>query len=166
MKKTISLLSFSIGLVFFIISCTAESILEPEIKKNENEEWLSLVNTIRIEGCECGTSKMPPVPSLVWNELLVKSAMSHSNDMNTKNFFSHISSDGKSLVERVNLTGYKWTFLGENILKSEGFEPSKYEVIESWKNSPTHCLNLMNPKFKEMGIAKVGFYWTQNFGSN
>jgi len=38
-------------------------------------------------------------------------------------------------------------------------------VIEGWLKSPGHCKNIMSQKYKEMGVARVGNYWTQTFGS-
>jgi len=32
-------------------------------------------------------------------------------------------------------------------------------------HSPGHCANIMNKNFREMGVARVGDYWTQDFGS-
>ena len=41
-----------------------------------------------------------------------------------------------------------------------------------WIKSPSHCANLMNPAYTEMGAAfavnarsEMGVYWTQVFGT-
>jgi len=51
---------------------------------------------------------------------------------------------------------------GENI--GMGYKNEK-EMVEGWLKSPGHCKNIMNKGYKEMGVAKVGSYWTQTFGA-
>jgi hypothetical protein len=36
--------------------------------------------------------------------------------------------------------------------------------MNGWFKSPGHCKNLMNPAFKEIGIALYNTYWVQDFG--
>ena len=126
-----------------------------------NNLILKLVNEKRATGCNCGNKLMPPVPSLVWNDVIASASSKHSKDMKRKNFFSHTSSDGRSLGDRFNAVGYKWMLIGENIAMGQQDE---YEVVNSWFKSPGHCMNLMNADFKEMGAAREGKYWTQDFG--
>jgi hypothetical protein len=38
------------------------------------------------------------------------------------------------------------------------------EVMNGWIKSPGHCKNLMNPQFKEVGVAEDHTYWVQDFG--
>lgn len=105
---------------------------------------------------------MPPVPALTWNESIAIASAKHSQDMDRKEFFSHTSSDGKSLKDRINAVGYKWMAIGENIAMGQRDE---YQVMNSWLKSPGHCANLMSANFKEMGAARRGKYWTQDFAA-
>lgn len=123
---------------------------------------LQLVNDVRKKGCHCGQQYMAPAPPLVWNERLEQVARAHSRDMADKKFFSHTGSGGAGSGERIRAAGYNWTVYGENI--AEGF-PTERQVVEGWLKSPGHCSNIMNPNFTEMGVARVGQYWTQDFGS-
>jgi len=52
--------------------------------------------------------------------------------------------------------GYK----GENIAHGQ---TSANEVMTDWMNSPGHRANIMSPNFKQLGVGKVGTYWTQQF---
>jgi uncharacterized protein YkwD len=126
-----------------------------------NELILKLVNEKRATGCNCGNKFMPSVPALTWNDDIAVASSNHSKDMNKRSFFSHTSSNGKSLSDRFNTVGYKWMLIGENIAMGQRDE---YEVVNSWVKSPGHCMNLMNGDFKEMGAAREGKYWTQDFG--
>ena len=40
------------------------------------------------------------------------------------------------------------------------------DTDNGWINSSGHCSNIMDPKFKEIGVAKVGDYWTLVFGAH
>ena len=88
--------------------------------------------------------------------------------MAANNYFSHTSRDGRSMVDRVNATGYGWLTLGENI--AAGY-PTVDSVIDGWMASDGHCANMMNPNFREVGLACVAnpastykTYWTMNAG--
>jgi uncharacterized protein YkwD len=133
------------------------------VKTNlDNTVMLKLVNDTRATGCNCGTTIMPPVASLKWNDVLASSALSHSKDMNATGKLDHNSSDGTSFSARITATGYNWRTVGENIAWGQTTEQ---EVFNSWINSPDHCKNIMNGSFKDFGAAKDGVYWTQDFGT-
>ena len=36
--------------------------------------------------------------------------------------------------------------------------------MTGWMNSPGHRANILSTSFSEVGLARVGNYWTQNFG--
>lgn len=122
---------------------------------------LRLVNDVRKKGCSCGKNYYSPAQPLTWSEQLEKAALKHSNDMFQKKYFSHTGSDGSGSGDRISRVGYKWKFYGENI--AHGYRTEK-EVIAGWLSSPGHCRNIMNKFFTEMGVAKMGTYWTQDFG--
>jgi len=125
-----------------------------------NDLLLRLINEKRTAGCNCGLTVMPPVAALSWNNALAVATSRHSTDMNTYAFFSHTSSNGATLNDRINATGYKWTSLGENLAKGQ---TSEQAVVDDWMASEEHCKNIMNANFKETGAAKAGVYWTQDF---
>lgn len=122
---------------------------------------LRLVNDIRGKGAQCGDTWYPAAPVLSWNDQLESAAQAHSNDMQARNFFAHVSPDGFNAGYRIDKAGYNWATFGENIGKGYRDEA---EVVAAWKASPGHCKNLMNGKFTEMGVARNGSYWTQTFG--
>lgn len=128
----------------------------------EQATLLQLVNDIRQSGCTCGSTVMPPVAPVTWNDQLAAAALSHSNDMYAKNYFSHTGSNGSSAGDRITDAGYTWKAYGENIAKGH---PSEKAVIDGWLASEGHCKNIMSPFMKEMGVARVGSYWTQELGS-
>lgn len=167
--KTLWLTIFAVIIGFY--SCQKEEVLEktpadnppgtsiPTINKTT---LLQLINNVRQSGCTCGSTTMPAVAPVIWNDQLASAAFNHSNEMNANNYFSHTGLNGSSAGERITATGYAWRTYGENIAKGYTSEQS---VMDGWINSEGHCKNIMNPNFKEVGVARVGNYWTQEFGA-
>lgn len=157
-------------LVFaFITSCTSDSLPAARTERIisasstvNKTALLQLVNDARKKGCNCGNTYYAPVAPIIWNEQLEKAAYEHSSDMFQKNYFSHTGSDGTGSGERITNAGYTWKWYGENI--ADGYK-NEQEVVNGWLHSPGHCANIMSKNFKEMGVARVGDYWTQDFGS-
>ena len=143
--------------------------IHPQIDSAPNQfrnEFLYRINKVRAEGCNCGTTYMPPAPPLTWNNYLEAAAEGHAEDMNDKGYFSHYSKDGRNMEDRIVLAGYIFKgyrsfTVGENIAFGQ---QSIAEVMDGWFKSPGHCHNLMNPEFKEVGVARSGTYWVQDFG--
>ena len=104
---------------------------------------------------------MKSAPTLRINRLLNQAAQAHAKDMNSKSFFEHKGSNGSSISQRISKTGYDWQAVGENIFWGQ---VNIQEVFQGWKDSPSHCKNMMNQDFREMGFAKVGYYWVQDLG--
>lgn len=130
------------------------------------QQFLQQINSIRATGCNCGTTYMPPAPLLIWNNSLEHSAKGHAWDMSNNRYFSHTSKDGRSMSDRIvfagyYFNGYKSFTVGENIAYGQ---QSIEEVMDGWFKSEGHCKNLMNPQFKEVGVAENHNYWVQDFG--
>lgn len=123
---------------------------------------LQLVNDVRTKGCTCGTTAMPAVAQLVWNDQLAKAGYDHSVDMKTNNYFSHTGLNGSTVGQRITAAGYIWKFAGENI--ANGFA-NEQDVMNGWLSSEGHCKNIMDTRFKDIGVGHDGSYWTQEFGS-
>jgi uncharacterized protein YkwD len=151
--------------LFYIIllnSCDKNVVIEEDTPTGLNQKrLLELVNNYRQNGCNCGSEYFPPAEPVVWNNLLESAAQAHSEDMNKNNFFDHTGSDGNNAGYRISQAGYAWATYGENIAK--GYN-SADDVMLGWIKSEGHCKNIMNPNFKEMGVALSGSYWTQVFG--
>ena len=139
---------------------TEEEIGVEEALSKFAKEMLDAVNKLRKKGCVCGEENMPPVHPLSWDPKLEIAARRHAKDMKKNNFLEHKGSDGSTLSERVSEAGYRWRRVGENI--ASGY-PGITAVLEGWKASAGHCRNMMNAEFKDLGAAREGDYWVQNF---
>lgn len=125
------------------------------------QEMLDQVNRIRAEGCRCGRKSMPPAKPLSWNSRLEKAAQGHADDMALHHFFEHRGHRGTNPGDRLEKAGYDWSAYAENI--AWGTE-SVRETVLGWKTSPGHCRNIMSDAYTEMGAARQGDYWVQDFG--
>jgi uncharacterized protein YkwD len=130
------------------------------------QQFLSRVNALRSTGCKCGNTFMPPAAPLRWNSQLEAAAFAHAADMSKSRYFSHSNLKGETLKQRIENAGYilrgtRAYSYGENIAAGQR---SIERVMQSWINSPGHCKNLMNPAFKEIGVAQTNYYWVQDFG--
>ena len=98
------------------------------------------------------------------NEKLTKAAQDHSEDMAAHRNMSHTGSDGSNPGNRIKRAGYDWASYGENV--AYGYRTPE-SVMDGWMSSPGHKRNILDCKFKEIGVglAQPGYYWTQNFGT-
>ncbi|MGZ3871655.1 MAG: CAP domain-containing protein [Mucilaginibacter sp.] len=153
-----------VTLAFFSIQKTfSQQIIKPSAFKRD---FLKSINSVRQKGCNCGTTYMPPVPAMIWNDQLEIAAIRHAEDMYDKNYFSHTSKNGRTVEDRILAAGYTYKgyrsfAIGENIAQGQ---MSIAEVMEGWIKSEGHCRNLMNPQYREVGVAMYNDYWVQDFG--
>jgi uncharacterized protein YkwD len=138
---------------------------------NFQADMLAAVNAHRRTGASCGArGSFPAVAELTWNANLAQAAAAHSEDMVTRNFFSHTGSSGSSVGDRATAAGYLWRSVGENIAAGQ---PDVAAVVDAWMKSDGHCANLMNSSYRDIGAACLAgtsnntyrTYWTQNFGA-
>jgi uncharacterized protein YkwD len=132
---------------------------------------LARVNSYRAAGASCGEQgTFPPAPALAWNDALTQASLGHSDDMMALNFFSHTGSSGSSVGQRATAAGYMWSTVGENIAAGQSTVDS---VMAGWLASPGHCANLLNARFRDIGLACVSgtasnsyrTYWTMTLGA-
>jgi uncharacterized YkwD family protein/spore coat assembly protein SafA len=99
------------------------------------------------------------------NWLLSRVAKYKSQDMASKNYFSHYSPTYGSPFKMMESFGLKFSAAGENIASGQ---KSPQEVVRSWMNSLGHRANILSPSFTEIGVgvaknSKGVLYWTQMF---
>jgi len=87
---------------------------------------------------------------LAWNAKLAYAAELKAQDMLEGDYFAHTSPSGEKGWNFVEKAGYNYETAGENL--AIGFLDSS-EVHQAWNESPSHKENLLNPIFREVGIA-------------
>ncbi len=98
------------------------------------------------------TRKKNGVPTLSYNQKLYTAAKMKGQDMAMREYFSHFAPDGTSPWHWFSKAGYAFVFAGENL--AINFNSSK-EVERAWLLSPKHRDNILDPRYKDIGIATV-----------
>jgi uncharacterized protein YkwD len=130
---------------------------------------LALINQARARARRCGSTPFEPAPALGLNSSLEHVAQHYARDMATYGYMAHTGRDGSSPAQRITRSGYRWRAVGEN-LASGIMTPE--DAVAGWLHSPEHCANLMDPAFRQMGLAyavnarsDAGVYWALEFGT-
>ncbi|MGF2616717.1 sporulation protein [Rossellomorea vietnamensis] len=102
------------------------------------------------------------LPALTADAELSNVAREKSNDMQTKNYFSHTSPTYGSPFDMMNSFGIDYRAAGENIAMGQ---KTPEEVVKAWMNSEGHRKNIMSSNFTHIGVGHDadGNYWTQMF---
>lgn len=89
-------------------------------------------------------------------------ARTKSNDMRTKNYFSHTSPTYGSPFDMIRDFGISYKSAGENIAKGQ---TSPEQVVDAWMNSEGHRKNILSADYTHIGVgySESGNYWTQMF---
>ncbi len=87
---------------------------------------------------------------LVRNAVLDKAAAAKAQHMADNEYFAHFAPDGTTPWEFFKDEGYVYAHAGENL--AIHFTDSA-EVVEAWMLSPAHKKNIVDPKFREIGVG-------------
>jgi uncharacterized protein YkwD len=99
---------------------------------------------------------------LVLNSQLTAAAAGHAGDMAAKQYFSHTSKDGRSVGQRISATGYRYSTYGENI--AWGYADWN-ATITAWMRSSGHRANILNARFKDIGLGAKNRYYVADFAA-
>ena len=136
-----SLIAVKFIMVVFIISYPLSAFMSVDVSMEEIQKIISLTNNLR--------AKIDLLP-LKENQRLDMAATQKVQDMFAGQYFAHMSPSGVSLDSWINKSNYKYSVAGENL--AIGYTDSN-ELINAWKNSPTHYDNIIDPNFQEVGVA-------------
>ena len=92
------------------------------------------------------------VGALSENKTLDDAALAKGLDMLNKGYWAHIAPDGTQPWAFFTNFGYSYRFAGENLARDFS-NPSS--AVDAWMNSPSHRENLLNAKYKDIGVAVV-----------
>ena len=84
------------------------------------------------------------------NPELTAAANAKVNDMFSKNYWSHVSPTGTEPWFFVSKAGYKYKHAGENLARDFS---NPRDVVTAWMASPTHKKNLLDKRYKDIGVA-------------
>ena len=89
-------------------------------------------------------------PQLSRNTILDQAATAKAQHMADNEYFAHFAPDGTTPWEFFQSAGYVYAHAGENL--AIHFTDSA-EVVEAWMLSPAHRKNIVDPKFREIGVG-------------
>lgn len=119
--------------------------MTPDVSAEEGRKIIVLTNTLR---------KSLSLETLTENQKLNQAAAKKVEDMLINQYFAHQSPQGYDLEHFLKLASYtNYLTVGENL--AIGYSDAS-EVMAAWENSPTHYSNLVDPNFKEIGVALAG----------
>jgi uncharacterized protein YkwD len=94
---------------------------------------------------------------LKMNARLSRAAKGHSDDMVANVYFAHDAKSGSSMLDRIRAAGYlkaRASFtVGENIGWGSGTLAAPRALVKAWMNSPPHRANILQGKFRELGVG-------------
>jgi uncharacterized protein YkwD len=92
------------------------------------------------------------------NTRLAAAAEQHSREMADDGYFDHNSFDGTSFSARIArwypVANYRSWWVGENLLWSSPTVDAS-GAVAMWMRSPAHRANILNPRWREIGIGAV-----------
>jgi uncharacterized protein YkwD len=140
-------------------TATTGAAAAPACGDAEEVAFLGLINAYRAQN---------GLEPLAMSPTLTTAARDHSQDMGTQNYFDHTGLNGSTFSQRIAAAGYPGGTLAENIFAGD---QTAQGAFESWRNSPGHNANMLNPAYKAIGIGRAnvpgsdwGWYWTTTFG--
>jgi uncharacterized protein YkwD len=93
------------------------------------------------------------------NAGLALAGQRHVADMVRRRYFAHASLLGTTFDVRIRRTGYlrgtAHASLGENLAWGGGRRATARRIVRSWMQSPGHRANVLQPKFREVGIGVI-----------
>ncbi len=98
--------------------------------------------------------------TLALNTELSQAAQAKANDMVARNYWSHLTPDGKTPWSFIDKTGYTYQKAGENLAFGFG---NTNDIVKGWLNSPSHKQNLLDTDYREVGFGVAN---SQNYQNN
>lgn len=89
---------------------------------------------------------------LTTNQQLTQAAHAKAKDMFDKQYWAHVSPQGKQPWAFISEADYSYQVAGENLARD--FQHSN-EVVSAWMDSPTHRANVLHQRYTQIGVAVV-----------
>ncbi len=100
------------------------------------------------------------LPKLASDDTLDEIAQNHASDQLARDYYGHVSPEGKDVQDRyIAAGGNKWRLVEENIATCTGCEVSRDEVkrLETgWMHSPGHRANILRQGIERFGYGIAG----------
>jgi uncharacterized protein YkwD len=154
-KKRISKLFFASLAIFLFFPFISFSLTKKASNDISNEELSLLVHNQSISEYSLSyfTNKQRTEHGLLAlknNFALQKAAQSKAEDMAKKEYFSHLSPEGRTPWYWIEKSSYNYSSAGEN-LAVKFSDPET--LVSRWMASQAHRENILNSNFEDFGIG-------------
>ncbi|HYZ28686.1 MAG TPA: CAP domain-containing protein [Thermoleophilaceae bacterium] len=119
------------------------------------------------------------LPPLRWDWRLWNPAQDLANDLAAHGFLSHISSDGRGLLERVASSGYADNAVApmalENLDWATGTYSTPFATVDGWMGSDAHRSHVLDPAMEDVAVGMAegpmkdggvsGIFYVADFGT-
>lgn len=141
--------------------------LEPCIDEQQMQRAVEQLNALRRQPAQCAATGAD-VQRLTWETRLAASATEQARDLALQDRLSHVDSRNRGLGVRLRSVGYAAAGAGENLAAGQS---DIDDALQAWLASPSHCANLMQPEYRDVGLACVQRrgsryqrFWVAHFG--
>lgn len=117
-------------------------------KQDSPQAFLTVSGVIKFTNIQRQNYNLPPLSE---NSLLNQSAQKKVEDMFNKQYFEHISPDGRDVSDLAEDVGYEFIVIGENL--ALGNFLNDQVLVQAWMDSEGHRENILNSKYTEIGVA-------------
>lgn len=142
-----SISTFAILFLVFQLSISTIILVKPKVLGYAAQ--ISPTRVVELTNQERAKVGAGPV---TLNSLLVEAATRKAGDMFAFDYWAHVSPSGREPWAFFREVGYNYIYAGENLARDFS---SPEAAVSAWMASPSHKENLLNPKYKEIGIAVV-----------
>lgn len=89
---------------------------------------------------------------LQYDDSLGRAAADRAADLFARRYFEHVAPDGTQPFVWVDLRGYRYAVVGENLAVGQR---SAKQVVDEWMASPGHRANILEADYRDAGLAIV-----------
>jgi uncharacterized protein YkwD len=140
---------------------------EPCLDHVQMQRAVEQLNAMRGQSAPC-SEVGAAMQRLSWESRLAASAQEQAMDLAARDRLSHVDSRNRGLGVRLRSVGYAAAGAGENLAAGQtGID----DALQAWLASPSHCANLMQPEYRDVGLACVQRrgsryerFWVAHFG--
>ena len=146
------------------------SAFEPCIDAQQLQLAVEQLNALRLDSsAPCAAPGASAMQRLHWEARLALSAHEQAVDLAARDQLSHVDSRNRGLGTRLRSVGYAAAGAGENLAAGQ---TAIEDTLQAWLASPSHCANLMQPEYRDIGLACVQRrgsryerFWVAHFGA-
>jgi uncharacterized protein YkwD len=147
---------------------TDSGAVEPCIDEQQLLRAVEQLNALRRQSAPCATAGAA-MQRLTWENKLAASAHEQAVDLAMQDRLSHTDSRNRGFGVRLRSSGYAAAGAGENLAAGQ---TDIEDTLQAWLASPSHCANLMQPEYRDVGLACVQRrgsryerFWVAHFGA-